>query len=216
MSYALLLSTRNPKILFWLAQELRKEIVDFDSYGQDRHLLAFAYRDLETCLKVKWKPANPYELHMLLKKAGENHPEEVKAFLKVWICRWLKKWRERVRLFQEMPRFSKRHLGNIMKAKKIYREMKERRELKKLVVQKLVNQGEVCMTRLIAETIIIEKIAHQLNRRGGKPSTTITLNPAEILQGILSKVKTLTDRKTPIVYIKIMLGNWIYWSSLSL
>jgi hypothetical protein len=62
---------------------------------------------------------------------------------------------------------------------------------------------------LIAETLIIEEIAHQLNRYGGKTSMkTLGLNPAEILQGIITKVENLPNRKSPIIYLKIMIGNW--------
>ena len=208
MSHALLYSTRNPKILCWLAQELEKQIPDFDHHGQDRWLLAFAYRDLEKCLGVRWKTANRYELRMMVMKAAEDTPVEVKAFLKMWTGQWLGKWRERVRLFHKTPRFSKRHLGSMRRARRIYKGMKKRQELKRLIVQKLVNQGEVCMAGLIAENLIIEEIAHQLNRNSGKTSIKIGLNPVEILQGLLSKVKTLPDRKIPLIYLKIMLSNW--------
>ena len=204
MSHTLLYSTRNPKILSWIGQELKRQIPDFDPHGQDRRLLAFAYQDLQTCLGVRWKVADPYQLHMAVMKAAENRPEEVKAFLKVWTSRWLEKWRERVTLFQKMPRISKRRLRSLRKTKKIYNGMKKRQELKRMVVQKLVNQGEVCMARLIAETLIIEEIAHQLNRYGGKT----VLNPAEILQGLITKVETLPNRKSPIIYLKIMIGKW--------
>ncbi len=209
MSHALLYSTRNPKILSWLAQELENQIPDFDPHGQDRRLLAFAYRDLENCLGVGWKAANHRQLLTMMLRAAENHREEVKAFLKVWVSRWLGKWRERVRLFQKTPKFSKRHLRSLRRAKRIYERMKKRRELKRLIVQKLVKQGEVCMAGLIAENLIIEEIAHQLNRYSGKASMKkIGLNPAEILQRVLSKVKTLAHRKMPLIYLKIMLSNW--------
>ena len=87
MSHALLYSKRNPKILSWLAQELEKQIPNFDPHGQDRWLLAFAYRDLENCLGVRWKAANHYELHMMVMKTVKDRPEKVKAFLKIWTGR---------------------------------------------------------------------------------------------------------------------------------
>ncbi|NIR87922.1 hypothetical protein GWO13_10385 [Candidatus Bathyarchaeota archaeon] len=211
MSHVLLYSARSPKILSWLAQELEKQIPDFDLYSQDRRVLAFAYKDLETCLETRWKVANPYQLRTMLMKAAQDSPEEVKAFLKVWISRWLEKWKERVRLFQKTPKFSKRHIGRVRKAKKIYKGMGKsaRRELKRLVVKKLVNQGEVCMAELIAKNLIIEEIANQLNRNSGKKSTKeISLNPAEVLQGLLVRIKTLAERKIPLIYLKIKLDTW--------
>ena len=200
MSNTLLYPTRNPKILSWMVQELKKQIPDFDPHGQDRRVLAFAYQDLQTCLGVRWKVADSYQLHMAVIKAAENRPEEVKAFLKVWVSRWLEKWRERVTLFQKMPRICKRCLRSLRNSKKIYRGMKKRQELKRMVVQKLVNQGEVCMARLIAETLIIKQIAHKLNRLDGKN----VINLADILQGLLTEVETLADRKTPLIYLKCM------------
>jgi hypothetical protein len=170
VSRALLHYARNPKILYWLAQELEKQIPDFDPNGQDRRLLAFAYQDLETCLGVRWKVANSHELRMMVTEAVKNRWEELKAFLKIWTGQWLEKWRERVSLFQNKPKFSKRYLESVRKAKKMYAEMEKRQELKRLIVQKLVNQGEVCMAELIAESLIIEEIAHQLNNNSRKAS----------------------------------------------
>lgn len=160
-------------------------------------------------MKVKWKAADTHQLRITMLKAAENRSEEAKAFLKVWVGQWLGKWRERVRLFQRMPKRSKRHFRSLRKAKKVYKEIKKRQELKRLIVQKLISQGEVCMAGLIAENLIIEEIARQLTRGSGKKSMkNIGLNPAEILPGVLSKAKTLSDRKTPLIYLKIMLGNW--------
>ncbi|NIR86155.1 hypothetical protein GWO13_00745 [Candidatus Bathyarchaeota archaeon] len=211
MPYTLLRSRRNPKILSWLAQELEKQIPGFAPYSQDRRLLAFAYKDLGTCLKVRWKVASPYQLRMMLIRAAEHRSEEVKAFLKIWIAQWLRKWRERVRLFQKIPKYSKPHLRSARKAKKIYKGTRQpaRQDLKRLVVKKLVNQGEICMAEFIAETFIIQEIAQQLNRHSGKTSIDeISLNPAEILQGLLARVKKLTDRKSPVIYLKIKLDTW--------
>jgi hypothetical protein len=48
-------------------------------------------------------------------------------------------------------------------------------ELKKLVVQKLVDQGEVCRANLLAENLIIKEIADQLNRCGKKNPVRIVV-----------------------------------------
>jgi hypothetical protein len=208
MSNTLLHAKKHLKILSWLAQELKSQIPNFDPSCQDRRVLAFAYKDLQTCLGVRWRVTNPIQLLMMITGVAENHPEEVRAFLKVWTNRWLEKWRERVSLFQKMPRISKRHLNSLREAKKIYRGMKRWQEMKRMVFQKLVNQGEVCMAELIAETLIIEEIADQLNKYGDRTTMKkIGLNPAEILQGLTTKVETLPNRKSPIIYLKIMIGN---------
>jgi hypothetical protein len=203
MPYTLLYPKRNPKILFWLIDELKKQIPDFEVQGQDRTVLEFAYQDLQTCLGTKWKITDVSQLNIILTKAIDASPDEIKAFLKVWTSKWLEKWRERVTLSQEMSKITKRRLRNLRKAKRLYDGMIERQELKKLVVQKLVNQGEVCRPKLIAKNLIIKEIADQLNRIGKKNTVQRVVNPTEILHGAYNKVKELADKKAPILHLKI-------------
>jgi len=187
-----------------LAGELEKEIPDLDIYGSERRLLDFAYQDLETWLKLKLSATNSDDIEKALNT--EDHQEEIREFLKVWTKQWLGKWRERVTLCQKMPRFSLRHLKIKRKAMKIFKRMEEGQELKKLVVQKLINEGEVCMAELIAENLIIEEIAYRLNMNGGKmPTDKITLEPWHILQEVLPRVKRLTERKIPLIHLKLMM-----------
>jgi len=204
MSNAKLRASRNPVIMPWLARELEKEIPDLDIYGSERRLLDFAYQDLETCIKLKLRDTNSDDIEEALNT--EDRQEETKEFLKVWTKQWLEKWRERVTLCQKMPRFSLAHLKTKRKAKKIFEWMEEGQELKKLVVQKLINESEVCMAELIAENLIIEEIAYRLNMNGGKmPNDKITLEPWHILQQVLPQVKRLTERKTPLIHLKLMM-----------
>jgi len=203
MPSAELHSSRNPVIMPWLARQLEKEIPDLDIYGSERRLLDFAYQDLETCIKLKCGGTNSDDIEEALNT--EDRQEEIREFLKVWTKQWLEKWRERVTLCQKMPRFSLAHLKTKRKAIKIFKRMEKGQELKKLVVQKLINKGEVCMAELIAENLIIEEIAYRLNMNGGKmPTDKITLEPWHILQEVLPRVKRLTERKTPLIHLKLM------------
>jgi hypothetical protein len=204
MPSAKLRASRNPVIMPWLARELEKEIPDLDLYGSERKLLDFAYQDLETWLKLKLRDTNSDDIEAALNI--EDRQEEIKEFLKVWTKKWLEKWRERVTLCQKMPQFSLAHLRTKRKATKIFKRMEEGQELKKLVVQKLINEGEVCMAELIAENLIIEEIACSLRMNKGKaPGDKITLEPWHILQQVLPRVKMLTERKIPLIHLKLMM-----------
>ena len=203
MPSAKLCASRNPVIMSWLARELEKEIPDLDLYGSERRLLDFAYQDLETCLNVEGNDIKFEDVEDALN--DEARQEEVKAFLKVWTTQWLEKWRERVTLCRKMPHFSLEHLKTKRKAKRIFKQMEHGQELKKLVVQKLISEGEVCMAELIAENLIIEEIAFRLRMNRGKASADrITLEPWQILQKLLPQVKRLTERKTPVIHLKLM------------
>jgi hypothetical protein len=192
-----------PIVLSWLADELESEIPDLDLDGSERKLLDFAYHDLETCLIQKLTETRFASLEDALN--DEDRHDEIKAFLKYWTKQWLEKWRERVTLCQKMPQFSLDHLKMKKKAKKLFKRMKEGPELKKMIVQRLINKGEVCMADLIAESLIIEEIAFRLRLNGGKANKkTTVLDPLSILQQVSMRVKSLTERKTPIIHLKLL------------
>ncbi|GAI36074.1 unnamed protein product, partial [marine sediment metagenome] len=91
------------------------------------------------------------------------------------------------------------------KATTIFKKMKNGQELKELVVQKLINNGEVCMADLIAENMIIEEIACRLRMNKGKAAADkVTLEPWNILQEVLPRVKRLTERTTPLIHLKLI------------
>jgi RNA polymerase-interacting CarD/CdnL/TRCF family regulator len=204
MPSAKLCASGNPVIMSWLARELEKEIPDLDLYGSERRLLDFACKDLESWMKVKWRDLKSDEIEKVLNT--EDRQEEIREFLKIWTKQWLEKWRERVTLCQKIPRFSLRYLKTKSKAKKIFKRMEKGQELKKLVVQRLINEGEVCMAELIAENLIIEEIAYRLNMNGGKtPTDKVAFEPWHILQKVLPQVKMLTERKMPLIHLKLMM-----------
>lgn len=195
----------NPVILFWLGKELEKEIPDLDLYGSERRLLDFASKDLETWLNVK-RGDTDYEIEKALNV--RDNQEEIKEFLKVWTKQWLEKWRERVTLYQKTPTFSLKHIKRKNRAKKIFEQIENGKELKKLVVQKLINQGEVCMPELIAENLIIEQIVHRLKMRKEKASTIkTTMKPWQILNDVLPQVNSLAKKKTPLIHMKLMIDS---------
>jgi hypothetical protein len=203
MSSAKLHSSKNSIITYWLARELKRDIPELDIHGQERSLLDFAHHDLETYLRLNWKDVNSDDFDETLK--DEDCREEIKGFLKVWTTKWLKKWRERVTLCQKTPHFSLRHLKAKNRAKKIFKCMEKGEKLKEIVEQKLINHGELCMAELIAENLIIEEIAHRLRMNRGRGSADkISLEPWSILQAVLPRVKRLTERRNPLIHLKLM------------
>jgi len=194
---------RTTVILPWLAGELKKEIPDLDIHGLERKLLDFAYQDLETYLTEKLSDTNSGDIEEALN--DETRQDEIKTFLRIWTKKWLEKWRERVTLYQKIPHFSFEHLKAKKKAKKIFKCMKNGPELKKMVMQRLITKGEVCMVDLIAENLIIEAIAFRMKLNCEKtPTDKISLEPLYILQEVSPQVKRLAERKTPIVHLRLL------------
>lgn len=189
-------------VMSLLARELIREIPQLDLYGQERSLLDFAYNDLKTCLKIKWKDLGSAEIEEALN--SEDRKEELNEFLKVWTPQWLEKWRERVTLCQKLPNFSLGHAKTKRKATKLFKRMENGQELKKLVAQKLINKGEVCMADMLAENLIIEEISRRLQRKRGKKLDNNALEPLNIFQAVLPGVQRLAERRIPLIHLKLM------------
>jgi hypothetical protein len=196
-------SQETPLVMSWLAGELETEIPNLDIFGSERKLLDFAYHDLETCLIQKLSDTEFSSLEETL--CDESRYDEIKAFLKYWTKQWLEKWRDRVTLCQKMPSFSLEYLKTKKKATKIFKQMKDGPELKKMIVQQLINKGEICMADLIAESFIIEEIAFRMRIDGRKMLTdSKVLEPLDLLQQVSGRVKSLAERKTPIIHLKLL------------
>jgi hypothetical protein len=190
-------------VISLLARELKREIPELDLYGQERSLLDFAYHDLETCLKLKWNDLRSTKIEATLK--AEDRQEELNEFLKVWTPQWLEKWRERVTFCQKLPHFSLEHAKTMKKAAKLFRSMENGQELKKLVAQKLIDKGEICMAEMLAENLIIEEIAHRLRMNRGKaPADKTTIEPLKIFQAVVPRVQRLAKRRIPLIHLKLM------------
>ena len=191
-------------MLPWLAKELEREIPDVDIYGSERKLLDFAFQDLETYLDSECSKVSFDDINKTLN--DEANQDEIKSFLKVWTTRWLKKWRERVTLCQKIPQISLAHIKIKNRATKVFKQMEKEKELKRLVIQKLINKGEVCMVNLIAENLIIEEIAQRLKANDkNEPTNWTTLNPLEIFQEVVPRINKLTERKIPIIHLRLMI-----------
>ena len=188
--------------MYWLADILESEIPDVDIFGSERKLLDFAYQDLETCLTTTDEDKK-VDINKVIK--DETRHEEIKCFLKVWTQQWLEKWRERVTFCQKMPRFSLEHVKFRTKATKHFKKMENGKELKQMIVQKLIKKGEVCMPELIAENLIIEELTSRmrLNKRKA-PDDHITLEPWDLFQNVSPQVKKLSERKAPLIRLKLM------------
>lgn len=82
--------------------------------------------------------------------------------------------------------------------------MNDKKELEELVIRKLVSQGEVCMPRLIAETLIVREIIRRLYRKNKRiPAQEEALKPLDILQGVLIQVRSLAENSAPLIYLKM-------------
>ena len=205
MSSKITLRASKNLLMYWLADILESEIPDVDIFGSERKLLDFAYQDLETCLNTVDEDQK-VDINKVVK--DETRHQEIRCFLKVWTQQWLQKWRERVTFCQKMPRFSLEHVKFRKQATTHFKAMENGKELKQMIVKKLIKKGEVCMPELIAENLIIEELTARMRMNKRKaPDDHITLDPWDLLQTVSPQVKKLSKRKVPLIRLKLMTND---------
>lgn len=137
-----------------------------------------------------------------LEEEFRTKPNDLRFSINFWSGMWLKKWRERVRVFSPKFEIPKNHIERIEKAKKIYQNMDYRIELKKMAIRKLINYGEICMVEPIAENLIIEEIAKYV-RKESENSIVIAINPLSLYSAVNSRIARLPEERGPLIYLNI-------------
>jgi hypothetical protein len=201
MSY----STYRGNLLALLVEEFETYIPQFKPYSLDYQMVVYACRDLEAWLRSKWGIDDYKVLFEKIEDFLKKEHGHFKIFLRFWSKQWLDKWRERVKVLSTQPKMPPHYLSKLNKAKKIYVEMEHRKELKKAVTRKLLNQNEICMTEIIAENLIIEEIAKRIRsvNEESEASKLIILNPIDILNALSNRISRLPKEKGPLIYLNI-------------
>ena len=189
------------KILSILTMKLKARIPQFAPESMDHDMVFFAYKDLITWLKVKWGMDESYLIPGKLNRYVFEKRDELDAFLNFWIDSWLEKWRERVKILHKKPKIPKPNAERLGRANRIYRKRKNLKELEEMVVRKLINNGEVCMTKEIAKNLILEEITKRVRSKDEKLDAN--LNPLDILSNLTSRISRLPNEKGPLVFLKV-------------
>ncbi len=129
-----------------------------DLQGADRRVLQIATEDLLNFLKVHWqlvgKENGDYDLIDKVHKYFEENSEEFSQFASMWTGLWIKKWNERVKLLigsDSYPQWSKVN-KQLRDAETTWRQIKRRGELKDILAESLIRNGEICGTALWQKT----------------------------------------------------------------
>ena len=191
------------RLLFLLSEEMKGYLPQLEPYSSDYQLMVYASRDLEDWLKCKWERSSR-EVQEELEAALDNNFEAFKAFLNFWAGLWLEKWRERVKVLSTRPKLPPDVLKRIKKAKRVYRQMPHGRELKKMLVWKLISQGEICMPGFIAERLIIEEIAKR-SRGSQEPFKFPETFALDLFNALSHRISRLPKEKGPLIYLNIKL-----------
>lgn len=156
-------------------------------------------------LKFHWKLMGEKNKTELIKKLSEYFYEktgELEEFVDLWSGTWLKKWNERVKLILErkdLRRWNK--TGRLLdKAEPLWRQLKNRGEVKDLVIESLIKNGEICGTSILAEDMLKVEIGLSTEKNDYASEEEHILN---VVNNVLGKVRRVSRKRGPLIYIKV-------------
>jgi len=185
-----------------LAKEIEAYLPQFEPYTSDYQMVLYACRDLETWIECKWCTDGERDVYEKLQESSEDEPDAFRSFLSFWAGCWLEKWRERVGILPTKPKLPTRILETLREAKRIYRAMEYGKELKKMVIQKLVREGEICMAETIAEHLIIQEIAGRI-QNVDVDSKREDVDALDIFNCLSYRISALPKERGPLVYLNM-------------
>jgi len=190
-----------------LSQCLKEHNPLLDLQGSDRRVLQIACEDLMNYLKVLWEMIGQenadYDLIDKVQAYFEENSEEFSKFVSVWSGLWIKKWNERVKLLigdEGSFQWSKvnRQLNN---AEPLWRQIKKRGEMKDIVVESLIRNGEICGTSIMAENLL--KLELGSNEEKHTLSSSEPERLLNVVNTTLRKARQLSYSKGPLIFVKI-------------
>jgi len=194
----------------YLAKLLAKSLTDknpqLDLWGIDRKVLLVSYQDLINYLRFHWKTSYdiPAELELREKLFNciREKPAELKEFVDFWSGLWMKKWIERVKLLIGKDRSMKwiRIRALLDKAEPIWRRLENRKEMKDLVIEALIRNGEICGTSILAENLLKIELGLSVER---KINVDDRENLFRIVNRVLREVKEISRSKGPLILLRI-------------
>jgi hypothetical protein len=195
----------------FLTEKLKDADPALDVLGSDRKVLQVACQDFTNYIKFHWEligtEANNFELAEKMEQFFKENPQELEAFLTVWVGIWLKKWKERVKLLignQNQNKWNKvaKTLAN---AEPLWRGMLHKQEVMELVVGTLIKNGEICGTEILSENLLKMELGEKCDRCLNEQELVLS-----VLNNALRKARDMAQSKGPLIFVKIDKG---YYSS---
>jgi hypothetical protein len=174
-----------------------------DAMGSDRKVLQFACQDFVNYLKFHWnligKETSRLELIERLEKQLLEEPDDLEAFLTIWVAMWLKKWKERVKVLigdqkQSGLEFSKK----INKVNPYWKKVEHKQELVEVVVGTLLKKGEICGTEILAENLLKDEFRERRVQKVNDRKYVFS-----VMNSTLHKAREISRSKGPLIFVNI-------------
>ena len=192
-----------------LTEKLKDADPALDILGSDRKVLQVACQDFTNYLKFQWeligKEANNFELVEKMEQFFKENPQELEAFLTVWVGIWLKKWKERVKLLigdQNQNKWNK-VAKSLATAEPLWRNLQHKQEIMEIVVATLIKNGEICGTEILSENLLKLELGEKANQTPNEKEVVLT-----VLNNALRKAREMAQSRGPLIFVKIDKGYY--------
>ena len=189
-----------------LSQCLKEKNPLLDLQGSDRRVLQIATEDLLNFLKVHWQLTGQKfgdcDLVEKVQTYYEDNSEEFSEFVKVWSGLWMNKWNQRVKLLignEGASQWSKVST-KLKKSESLWRQLKKRGEMKDILVESLVKNGEICGTSIMAENLLKLELSASEEKHAWQNEHEKVLGVVNVA---LRKARELSHSKGPLIFVRL-------------
>jgi len=187
-----------------LSESLRNRNPQFDLQGSDKRLLRTASEDLMNYFMFHWKLTSQeitqLEFTERIRRYLIEEPEELKEFLKIWSGLWMKKWNERVKPVTETKESQRleKNRKRLDQAEPLWNQLRNRIEIKDILTEALIRNGEICGTSILAEHLLKTELASTMERKNPTNSLQDLL---DITNKALKRARNLSRTKGKTIFV---------------
>jgi hypothetical protein len=187
-----------------LSQSLKDKNPQLNPDTADKKILQIAIQDLLNYLQFHWKLTGrqnaKIELTERIQSYSEKNPKELQQFIDLWSGIWMKKWNERVKILiaNEDHLYWKKTNQRQLKAEPLWRQLPYRNEMKDMIINTLIRNGEICGTSILAENLIKTELTKYA---GNKIYANQKL--LSITRKAVKKARHLSQSKGPLIFVRI-------------
>ena len=188
-----------------LAKKILESEPFLDLQGSDCKLFQIAYQDFTNYLRFSWysagnKTADAVNIDERIEKYLNSNSDEFEAFIHVWACMWLKKWKSRVKLL--FGNSGKVELNQVAKtltdAEPLWEKLNCKQEMITMVVSTLIKNGEICGTEVFAQYLLKIELGKKVNIDIANPEQLLA-----VLNGALRRARETALTAGPLMYVKV-------------
>jgi len=189
-------------------EKIKKIDATIDTCGCDRRMLQLACKDFVNYMKFSNKSIYTVDFEQKLNDFSEKQRLELDFFLSIWTTMWMNKWKQRVKLLigNEKKKETNESTQIINTAEPIWQTLECKQELIDIVKTTLINNGEICVTELLAENVLKKELSKN------KPNLKDKQQAVAFLENLMHGVHQITKTTGPIMFVEV---NKTYYNSVT-